>query len=276
MSKTERSVTREFEPGCSPIIEINSLTVLYGTTPAVNNVTFSIPQREITAIIGPSGCGKSTLLRAITQMNEIHSPGAKIHQSGTILYDGKNIMELPSVMLRKRIGMVFQQPNPFPKTIFDNVAYGPRRFGIKGEELNDVVRVALEQANLWNEVSHILTKRRGATMLSGGQQQRLCIARALANNPQVILMDEPTASLDPIAMGKIEDTMETLVSEHGKTIVLVTHLLSQARRVAKNIAVMHSGELIDYDKTERILPDAKGIIYATHPFTIAFVEGKVG
>jgi phosphate transport system ATP-binding protein len=238
------------------LFDVEQLGVSYDGVPALKNVTLQIYRNRVTAFIGPSGCGKSTFIRCFNHMNDL-IPGAKI--SGRILYHGVDLYgpEVDSVEVRKRIGMVFQKPNPFPKSIYDNVAFGPRVLGLtKG--LDDTVERALRHAALWDEVRTRL--KENALSLSGGQQQRLCIARALAVEPDVILMDEPASALDPIATTKIEDLMHQLKQEY--TIVVVTHNMQQAARVADMTAffsVELSGEndrrtgiLVEYDATEKI------------------------
>src|SRR5215211_2443621 len=217
--KTQQSETRA-------IVSLRELKVYYGTFLAVTNVTFEVPTNQITARIGPSGCGKSTVLRCINRMNEL-SPGARVE--GQILYHGQDITspQVDPVVVRRHIGMVFQKPNPFPKSIYENVAWGARINGIKGD-MDELVERSLRQAALWDEVKDKLQE--GGLALSGGQQQRLCIARALAINPDVILMDEPASALDPISTLKIEDLMREL--ERQYTIVVVTHNMQQAARVS--------------------------------------------
>jgi phosphate transport system ATP-binding protein len=229
--------------------------VSYGSTPAVKDVSFQIYRNVVTAIIGPSGCGKSTFIRTLNRMNDL-VPSTKIE--GEVLYHGTDLYgpKIDPVQVRRRIGMVFQRPNPFPKSIYDNVAWGLRVNGMK-DNLDDRVKHALEQAALWDDVRHRLKK--SALGLSGGQQQRLCIARALAVEPEVLLMDEPASSLDPIATSRIEDLMHALKSQY--TIVIVTHNMQQAARVADLTAFFslevladgtRSGVLVEYDATEKI------------------------
>ena len=237
------------------VFEVRDAAVDYGTQRAVDGVTLDIASREITAIIGPSGCGKSTFLRCLNRMNDF-IPGAKV--SGGLTYHGEDLYgsKVDAAEVRRRIGMVFQRPNPFPKSIFDNVAYGPRINRHKGD-LSDVVESALTQAALWDEVKDKLKK--SAFALSGGQQQRLCIARALAVSPDVILMDEPCSALDPIATSRIEDLMVGLKRDY--TIVIVTHNMQQAARVSDRTAFFttdvdeaggRTGRLVEFDHTNTI------------------------
>jgi phosphate transport system ATP-binding protein len=227
------------------IIDIQNLNLYYGEFHALKNVSMQIREKSITAFIGPSGCGKSTLLRTLNRMNDMIS-GVRIE--GKLLIKGADIYD-PSVnveLLRKEIGMVFQQPNPFPKSIYDNVAYGPRIHGIKNKkELDDIVERSLRGAALWEEVKHDLKK--SAYGLSGGQQQRLCIARALAVGPEILLMDEPTSALDPISTLKIEELIQELKTSY--TIVIVTHNMQQAARVSDQTAFFLNGEVIEFADT---------------------------
>ena len=236
------------------VFETRGLTVSYGKVPAVSNVDLSVYRNLVTAIIGPSGCGKSTFLRSLNRMNDL-VPSAKIE--GEVLYHGQNIYGdgVDPVEVRRRIGMVFQKPNPFPKSIYDNVAWGLRVLGMK-DDLDNRVERALTQAALWDEVKDRLKK--GAFGLSGGQQQRLCIARAIAVEPDVVLLDEPASALDPIATSKIEDLMHELKNEY--TLVIVTHNMQQAARVADMTAFFTlertesggHGVLVEYDETPKI------------------------
>jgi phosphate transport system ATP-binding protein len=236
------------------VFETRGLTVSYGKAPAVSNVDLSIYRNLVTAIIGPSGCGKSTFLRSLNRMNDL-VPSAKVE--GEVLYHGQNIYGdgVDPVEVRRRIGMVFQKPNPFPKSIYDNVAWGLRVLGMK-DDLDSRVERALTQAALWDEVKDRLKK--GAFGLSGGQQQRLCIARAIAVEPDVVLLDEPASALDPIATSKIEDLMHDLKNEY--TLVIVTHNMQQAARVADMTAFFTlertesggHGVLVEYDETPKI------------------------
>ena len=230
------------------IITAKDLCLWYGSTQALKNVNIEIPERSITALIGPSGCGKSTFLKTLNRMNDL-IPSVKIE--GTVTYGGQDIFA-PSVDvndLRKEIGMVFQKPNPFPMSIYDNIAYGPRTHGIKSKvQLDEIVEEALQGAAIWDEVKDRLKK--SALGLSGGQQQRLCIARALAVKPKVLLMDEPTSALDPISTSKIEDLTQQLKKDY--TIIMVTHNMQQAVRISDNTAFFLLGELVEFGETEKI------------------------
>jgi phosphate transport system ATP-binding protein len=234
-------------------IDIRNLSVFYGKFRAIADISLSIPAHQVTAIIGPSGCGKSTLLRAINRMTDL-TPGS--HAEGEILLDGENILApgIDVVQIRQRVGMVFQRPNPFPKSIYDNVAYGPRLYGIRRRiELDEIVENSLRHAALWDEVKDKL--HQSGMALSGGQQQRLCIARALAVEPAVILMDEPASALDPIATLKIEDLMQHLKEDY--TIVIVTHNMQQAARVSDYTAFLmiddqRAGRLVEFGTTNRM------------------------
>jgi phosphate transport system ATP-binding protein len=226
--------------------DIRDLNLYYGNHHALHHVNMSIPEKAVTAIIGPSGCGKSTLLRCLNRMNDL-VPGARI--TGEVMFRGQNIYgpDVDPMEVRYRIGMVFQKPNPFPKSIYENVAFGPRINGFKGR-LDEIVERSLRGAALWDEVKDRLHSP--ALSLSGGQQQRLCIARALAVNPEVILMDEPASALDPISTAKVEDLMTELKRDY--TIVLVTHSMQQAARVADVTAFFLSGDLIEIDATDKL------------------------
>jgi phosphate transport system ATP-binding protein len=225
-------------------IELENINLYYGSLQALKNVSFSIREKEITALIGPSGCGKSTLLKTLNRMNDLVE-GVKIE--GIALLDGKNIyQDLEVSDLRRRVGMVFQKPNPFPMSIYDNIAYGPRTHGIrKKKDLDDLVEKSLRQAAIWDEVKDRLKK--SAISLSGGQQQRVCIARALAVSPEVLLMDEPTSALDPISTSRIEDLMMELKSLY--TIVIVTHNMQQAARISDKTAFFLHGEMVEFNDT---------------------------
>jgi phosphate transport system ATP-binding protein len=235
-------------------IKIEKLGVKFGPKTALNDVSVEVPSNEITSIIGPSGCGKSTLLRAVNRMHDL-TPGVSIH--GRVLLDGENVYgpSMDPVHLRERVGMVFQRPNPFPTmSIRENVAFAPRMHGMRDRALREArVRRCLEQAALWDEVSNRLDAP--ATSLSGGQQQRLCIARALAVNPEVILLDEPASALDPIATAKIEDLLETLKRDY--TIVIVTHNMQQAARISDRTAFMLMGELVEEGPTRQIFENPR-------------------
>ena len=232
----------------SDIITVEDLNLWYGSTQALYHVSMEIPEKSITALIGPSGCGKSTFLKTLDRMNDL-VPGVRIE--GTVRYDGRDIFA-PDVdvnELRRQVGMVFQKPNPFPMSIYDNVAYGPRTHGVRNRaKLDEIVEQSLRSAAIWDEVKDRLKKN--ALGLSGGQQQRLCIARALAVEPQVLLMDEPTSALDPISTSKIEELAIELKKQY--TIVIVTHNMQQALRISDRTAFFLLGELIEYDDTERI------------------------
>ena len=232
----------------SDIITVKDLNLWYGSTQALHHVSMEIPEKSITALIGPSGCGKSTFLKTLDRMNDL-VPGVRIE--GTVRYDGRDIFA-PDVAvneLRRQVGKVFQKPNPFPMSIYDNVAYGPRTHGVRNRaKLDEIVEQSLRSAAIWDEVKDRLKKN--ALGLSGGQQQRLCIARALAVEPQVLLMDEPTSALDPISTSKIEELAIELKKQY--TIVIVTHNMQQALRISDRTAFFLLGELIEYDDTERI------------------------
>ena len=232
----------------SDIITVEDLNLWYGSTQALHHVSMEIPEKSITALIGPSGCGKSTFLKTLDRMNDL-VPGVRIE--GTVRYDGRDIFapDVDVKELRRQVGMVFQKPNPFPMSIYDNVAYGPRTHGVRNRaKLDEIVEQSLRSAAIWDEVKDRLKKN--ALGLSGGQQQRLCIARALAVEPQVLLMDEPTSALDPISTSKIEELAIELKKQY--TIVIVTHNMQQALRISDRTAFFLLGELIEYDDTERI------------------------
>ena len=235
------------------IISVKDLNLWYGQTKELKDINIEIPEKSITALIGPSGCGKSTFLKTINRMNDL-VPGVRIE--GNVEYGGQNIFAPPVNVneLRKEIGMVFQKPNPFPMSIYDNIAYGPRTHGIKNKaKLDDIVEKSLKGAAIWDEVKDRLKK--SALGLSGGQQQRLCIARALAVEPKILLMDEPTSALDPISTSKIEE----LASELKKcyTIIIVTHNMQQAVRISDNTAFFLLGELVEYGETEKMFANPK-------------------
>jgi phosphate transport system ATP-binding protein len=230
------------------IFSVRGLNLYYGKTHALKNINIDIPARSITAIIGPSGCGKSTFLKCLDRMNDL-VPGCRVE--GQVRFKGKNIYDkdVDVVELRKDIGMVFQKPNPFPMSVYDNVAYGPRIHGVKDKaKLDALVETSLRQAALWDELKDRLHE--SAMSLSGGQQQRLCIARCLAVGPEVILMDEPCSALDPIATSKIEDLMQSLKEKY--TIIIVTHNMQQAARVSERTAYFLLGDLIEYGATKKI------------------------
>lgn len=229
-------------------LEIKDLNLYYGDFHALKNIQMDIEEKKITAFIGPSGCGKSTLLRSINRMNDLVE-GCRIE--GQILLDGKNVYDksMDINMLRKRVGMVFQKPNPFPMSIYDNIAYGPRTHGIRNKKkLDEIVEKSLRDAAIWEECKDRLKK--SALGLSGGQQQRLCIARALACNPEVLLMDEPTSALDPISTCRIEDLVLELKKDY--TVVIVTHNMQQALRISDNTAFFLLGDMVEYGPTEQI------------------------
>jgi phosphate transport system ATP-binding protein len=267
---------RSIDPATLPdevVFSLDDVSVRYSGVLAVSEVSFDVAARQITALIGPSGCGKSTLLRCLNRMNDL-IPGATVE--GTLTYHGHDLYAkgVDPVEVRRRIGMVFQKPNPFPKSIFDNVAYGPRITGVK-KGLDDIVEHALQRAALWDEVHDKLKK--SAFALSGGQQQRLCIARALAVQPDVILMDEPCSALDPIATSRIEDLMVDLKREY--TIVIVTHNMQQAARVSDRTAFMTAevddrgqrvGRMVEFDLTHQIFTNP------SDPRTEGYITGRFG
>ncbi len=259
-------VSRLPGPVATGTIEARRFSFWYGEKQALHSIDLTMPARSVTAFIGPSGCGKSTFLRSINRMNAL-IPGTR-HQ-GSILLDGEELYarEMDVVQLRQRVGMVFQRWNPFPKSIYDNVSYGPRINGTAGRsELDDLVESALRRAALWDEVKDRL--KQSALGLSGGQQQRLCIARALANQPEVLLLDEPASALDPIATQKIEELLYELKSE--LTIVIVTHNLQQAARVSDQTAFFYLGRLVEVDATERIFTSPR------QERTEAYITGRFG
>ena len=228
------------------IISAKNLSLWYGDFQALKNINMEIPEHSITALIGPSGCGKSTFLKTLNRMNDL-IPGVRI--TGEVLYGGQNIFETDVTNLRKEVGMVFQKPNPFPMSIYDNVAYGPRTHGIKSKaRLDDIVEKALRGAAIWDEVKDRL--RKNALGMSGGQQQRLCIARALAVEPRVLLMDEPTSALDPISTSRIEDLAMELKKDY--TIIIVTHNMQQAVRISDQTAFFLLGDLVEFGNTEEL------------------------
>ena len=228
------------------IITVKNLCLWYGDTQALKSINIAVPEHSITALIGPSGCGKSTFLKTLNRMNDL-IPGVKI--TGDVRYEGKDIFQAEVNNLRKEVGMVFQKPNPFPMSIYDNIAYGPRTHGIHSKaKLDEIVERSLRDAAIWDEVKDRLKK--SAMGLSGGQQQRLCIARALAVEPEVLLMDEATSALDPISTSKIEDLALEL-KEHY-TVVMVTHNMQQAARISDNTAFFLLGELVEFGKTEQL------------------------
>ena len=250
-------------------LRVQDFSVFYGDFQALRDVTVDIPVNQITSIIGPSGCGKSTFLRAFNRMNDL-IPSARA--SGQIVMDGQNLYEVDVVELRKRVGMVFQRPNPFPKTIYDNVAYGPRVNGLRDKaKLDELVEKSLREAALWGEVKDSLNK--SGLALSGGQQQRLCIARALAVEPEIILMDEPASALDPIATLRIEELIQTL--KKGYTIVIVTHNMQQAARASDyttffNMAQDRAGYLVEYGPTRQLFTNPR------EKLTEEYITGRFG
>jgi len=248
------------------IIEIKNFSAYYGEKKVVNNITVDIYKNKITAIIGPSGCGKSTLLRSINRIND-EVLGFRIE--GNIYFEGKDIYrDIDDLTLyRKKVGMVFQKPTPFPMSIYNNVAFGPRIHGIKSKrKLDEIVEKSLKQAFLWDEVKDELSK--SGTALSGGQQQRLCIARTLAVEPEILLLDEPTSALDPIATQKLEILLEKLSENY--TILLVTHNIGQAIRISDYIMFMYRGDLIEFGETSEIVKKPKD------PLTEQYLTGKIG
>ncbi|WP_276812995.1 phosphate ABC transporter ATP-binding protein PstB [Faecalibaculum rodentium] len=228
-------------------LTISNLSLFYGQSQALHDISLAIPGRQIMAFIGPSGCGKSTLLKSLNRMNDL-VPGCRI--TGSICLEDQDISQGPDVnLLRRRVGMVFQKPNPFPMSIYDNIAYGPRTHGIRGKaRLDDIVERSLRDAAIWDEVKDRLNK--SALGLSGGQQQRLCIARALAVEPDILLMDESTSALDPISTSKIEDLAMELKNRY--TVIMVTHNMQQAVRVSDKTAFFLLGELVEFGDTERV------------------------
>ena len=233
------------------IISANDLCLWYGNFQALKNIDIEIPEHSITALIGPSGCGKSTFLKTLNRMNDL-IPSVKI--TGEVMYNGQNIFETDVNGLRKEVGMVFQKPNPFPMSIYDNIAYGPRTHGITNKaQLDEIVEKALRSAAIWDEVKDRLKKN--ALGMSGGQQQRLCIARALAVEPKVLLMDEPTSALDPISTSRIEDLAMELKKDY--TIVIVTHNMQQAVRISDQTAFFLLGDLVEYGDTEAMFSQPK-------------------
>jgi len=250
-----------------PKLIARNVDVFYGEKKAIDNVSIDIDNGIVTAFIGPSGCGKSTFLRSLNRMNDTIA-GAKV--TGEILLDGEDIYaaSMDPVALRARVGMVFQKPNPFPKSIYDNVAYGPRIHGLanRKSDLDDIVEDSLRKAGLWNEVKDRLAAT--ATGMSGGQQQRLCIARAIAVSPEVILMDEPCSALDPIATAKVEELIAEMSESY--TIVIVTHSMQQAARVSNRTAYFHLGHLVEVNETDKVFtsPD--------HELTESYITGRFG
>ncbi len=261
-----RPPARAGAPRGAPAVDVRDFNFSYGTRQVLRNLKFSIERKSVTAIIGPSGCGKSTFLRSINRLNDLIP---EVRHQGDILVEGTSVYAQTTdlVALRQRVGMVFQRPNPFPKTIFDNVAYGPslNRL-VTRRDLPDLVERCLRQAALWDEVKDRLDEP--GTGLSGGQQQRLCIARALGNQPEVLLMDEPCSALDPIATQRVEELIFELKRDY--TIVIVTHNMQQAARVSDFTGFFDRGELIEYDETERIFTTP------AHERTEAYITGRFG
>lgn len=251
----------------NPIFSCRDVDVFYGDKHAIRKVSIDIGRGQVLAMIGPSGCGKSTFLRCLNRMNDT-IPGARV--VGTITLDGRDIHDKKQdvVQLRARVGMVFQKPNPFPKSIYENVAYGPRIHGLAADrgELDEIVNTSLRRAGLWEEVKDRLAHP--GTSLSGGQQQRLCIARTIAVNPEVILMDEPCSALDPIATARIEDLIDELRESYA--IVIVTHSMQQAARVSQRTAYFHLGDLIEVGETDRIFTNPR------HKLTEDYITGRFG
>lgn len=245
--------------------DVRDINLHYGAFHALKDVNMKIYEHEITALIGPSGCGKSTFLKTLNRMNDFVN---SVKIDGAIHMDGKDIYrDMDGIELRYKVGMVFQQPNPFPKSVYDNVAYGPRIFGIrKKAQLDDIVERSLRQAAIWDELKDRLKK--SALDLSGGQQQRLCIARTLAVNPEVILMDEPTSALDPISTSKIEELAMNLKKDY--TIVIVTHNMQQASRISDRTAFFLLGEMIEYGETQELFARPKD------PRTESYITGRFG
>ena len=251
----------------NPRITARDVNVFYGDKQAIDRVTLDISEKQVISFIGPSGCGKSTFLRCLNRMNDTIDI---CRIEGEIALDGKNIYapDVDVVPLRARVGMVFQKPNPFPKSIYDNVAYGPRIHGLAAgtAELDEIVEMSLERAGLWNEVKDRL--QQPGTGLSGGQQQRLCIARTIAVSPEVILMDEPCSALDPIATARIEELIDELSSQF--TIVIVTHSMQQAARVSQRTAYFHLGKLVEVGETEQMFTTPQ------HEMTQNYITGRFG
>jgi phosphate transport system ATP-binding protein len=251
----------------NPVFSCRDVSVFYGAKQALKNVTLDVARRQVLAMIGPSGCGKSTFLRCLNRMNDT-IPGARV--TGSIKLDGRDIYDerQDAAQLRARIGMVFQKPNPFPKSIYDNVAYGPRIHGLARSraQLDDIVCTSLTRAGLWDEVKDRLSSP--GTGLSGGQQQRLCIARAIAVQPEVILMDEPCSALDPVATARIEDLIDELRESYA--IVVVTHSMQQAARVSQRTAYFHLGDLIEVGDTDRVFTNPR------HRLTEDYITGRFG
>lgn len=251
----------------APFVVAEDVNVYYGDNHAIQNVTLEIAKNQVIALIGPSGCGKSTFLRCLNRMND-SIVSAKV--TGTITLDGQDIYskDLDPVALRARVGIVFQKPNPFPKSIYDNVAYGPRIHGLAADraELDNIVHTSLERAGLLKEVKDRMDEP--GTGLSGGQQQRLCIARTIAVNPEVILMDEPCSALDPIATARVEDLIDEIAENYA--IIIVTHSMQQAARVSQRVAYFHLGKLVEVDETDQVFTNPQ------HKLTEDYITGRIG
>jgi phosphate transport system ATP-binding protein len=262
--KDHQTVRTDSIPEADSVVTVKNLNLWYGNAQALFGNSITIPKNKVTALIGASGCGKSTLLRCINRMNDL-IPSARIE--GELDYEGINLYDpvIDPVEVRRRIGMVFQKANPFPKSIFDNVAFGPRLMGFKGD-MNALVEKALRSAALWDEVSDKL--KQSGLSLSGGQQQRLCIARAMAQEPDVILMDEPTSALDPIATDRIEELIHQIKKDY--TVIIVTHNMQQAGRVSDRTVYMHLGYIIEEGPTDQIFTNPK------HEVTERYISGHFG
>jgi phosphate transport system ATP-binding protein len=262
-----RPAVADAAPAATPVFHCQDVNMFYGAKQALKGITLDVAPRQVLAMIGPSGCGKSTFLRCLNRMNDT-IPGTRT--TGTITLDGQDIFApgLDVAQLRARIGMVFQKPNPFPKSIYDNVAYGPRIHGMaaRRSQLDDIVCSSLTRAGLWDEVKDRLSSP--GTGLSGGQQQRLCIARTIAVQPEVILMDEPCSALDPVATARIEDLIDELREQYA--IVIVTHSMQQAARVSQRTAYFHLGELIEIGDTDRMFTNPR------HRLTEDYITGRFG
>jgi phosphate transport system ATP-binding protein len=273
IDERDRRVSKDHDPLVKPVFSLRDVSVSYGGTPAVEDVTFDLAEKEITAFIGPSGCGKSTLIRCLNRMNDL-IPSAQVR--GEVLYHGQDLyaQDIDPVQVRKVIGMVFQKPNPFPKSIYENIAFGPRVLGIKGD-MDEIVEGALRKAALWDEVKDRL--KTNAFGMSGGQQQRLCIARAMAIEPDVILMDEPCSALDPISTAAIEDLMLDLKERYS--IVIVTHNMQQAARVSDRTAFFNVAKVEDGKRVGKLVEFSPTEIIFTNPQderTKEYVTGKFG
>lgn len=267
LNKKAKRMETTAAPGRKPAIQTKNLNFYYSeNTHALKNITLSIPEKMVTAFIGPSGCGKSTFLRCFNRMNDLVA-GSNL--TGKVLIEGEDIYQerFSLEKLRKKVGMVFQKSNPFPMSVYDNVAFGPRVNGnTNKKELEEIVVSSLKQADLWKEVKDRL--HHSALDLSGGQQQRLCIARALANQPDIVLMDEPASALDPISTGKIEETIDELKKNY--TIVIVTHNMQQAARISDFTAFLMLGELIEFDDTKRLFTNPR------EKMTEEYITGRFG